>query len=69
MLVLLLISCRLDYYKSLLYSVPMHETDRLQKLQNQCVHILPKLLHRELITPVKKAYIDSTIRIESHIKY
>ena len=49
-----LISCRLDYYNSILYNVPMSNTDRLQRLQNQCVHILTKLPRREHITPVLK---------------
>ena len=34
-----LISCRLDYCNSM-YNVSMSKTDRLQKLQNQCVRIL-----------------------------
>ena len=47
-----LISCRLDYCNSLLYNVPMHKTDRLQRLQNQCARILIKSPRREHITPV-----------------
>ena len=47
-----LISCRLDYCNSLLYNVPTHTIDRLQRLQNQCVLILTKSPHREHITPV-----------------
>ena len=35
-----LISCRLDYCNSLLYNVPTHKTDRLQRLQNQCARLL-----------------------------
>ena len=47
-----LISCRLDYCNSILYNVPKSKTDRLQRLQNQCAHILTKSPHREHITPV-----------------
>ena len=47
-----LISCRLDYSNSLLYNVPTHKTDRLQRLQNQCARILTKSPRREHITPV-----------------
>ena len=50
-----LISCRLDYCNSLLYNVPMHKTDRLQRLQNQCARILTKSPRREHITPVLKS--------------
>ena len=49
-----LISCRLDYCNSLLYNVPTHKTDRLQRLQNQCARILTKSPRREHITPVLK---------------
>ena len=48
-----LISCRLDYCNFLLYNVPAHKTDRLQRLQNQCARILTKSPRREHITPVK----------------
>ena len=47
-----LISCRSDYCNSLLYNVPMHKTDRMQRLQNQCARILTKSPRREHITPV-----------------
>ena len=50
-----LISCRLDYCNSLLYNVPTHKTDRLQRLQNQCARILTKSPRREHITPVLKS--------------
>ena len=40
-----LICCRLDYCNSLLYNVPMHKTDQLQRLQNQCARILTKSPH------------------------
>ena len=46
-----LISCRLDYRNSILYNVPTHETDLLQRLQNQCARILTKSPRREHITP------------------
>ena len=59
-------SCRLDYCNSLLYNVPTHKTDYLQRLQNQCARILTKSPHRKHI---EKAYIGSKFRIESHIKY
>ena len=49
-----LISCRLDYCNSLLYNVHTHKTDRQQRLQNQCAHILTKSPRREHITPVLK---------------
>ena len=45
-------SCRLDYCNSILYNVPRRKTDRLQRLQNQCVRILTKSPRREHITPV-----------------
>ena len=47
-----LISCRLDYDNSLLYNIPTHKTDRLQRLQNQCARILTKSPRREHITAV-----------------
>ena len=50
-----LISCRVDYCNSLLYNVPTHKTDRLQRLQNQCARILTKSPRREHITPVLKS--------------
>ena len=50
-----LISCRLDYCNSLLYNVPTHKIDRLQRLQNQCARILTKSPRREHITPVLKS--------------
>ena len=50
-----LISCRLDYCNSLLYNVPTHKTDRLQRLRNQCVRILIKSPRREHITSVLKS--------------
>ena len=63
-----LISCRLDYCNSLLYTVPMHKTDRLQRLQNQCACILKKSPRIEHITPMfKKRKLASKFRIESHI--
>ena len=51
-----LISCRLDYCNSLLYNVPTHKTDRLQRLQNQCARILTKSPRREHTTPVLKSF-------------
>ena len=45
-------SCRLDYCNSLLYNVPMHKIDRMQRLQNQCARMLTKSPRREHITPV-----------------
>ena len=42
-----LISCRLDYCNFLLYNVPTHITDRLQRLQNQCACIVTKSPRRE----------------------
>ena len=35
-----IIRCRLDYCNPLLYNVPMHKTDRLQRLQDQYARIL-----------------------------
>ena len=49
-----LISCPLDYCNSILYTVPRSNTDRLQRLQNQCARILTKSPRREHITPVLK---------------
>ena len=71
MLVLLLFMHLLvvDYCNYLLYNVPMHKTDRMKRLQNQCARILTTSPRREHITPVLKTYIDSNCRIESHIKY
>ena len=37
-----------------MYNVPTHKTDLLQRFQNQCTHILKKLLRGEHTTPVKK---------------
>ena len=51
---IILINCRLDYYNSILYNVPKRKTDQLQRLQNQCAHILTKSPRREHITPVLK---------------
>ena len=48
-------SCRLDYCNSLLYKVPTHKTDCLQRLQNQCARLLTKSQRREHITPVLKS--------------
>ena len=50
-----LISCRLDYCNTLLYNVPMHKIDRLQRPQNQCTRIFTKSPPREHITPVLKS--------------
>ena len=54
-----LISSRLDYCNSLLYNVPTHKTDLLQRLQNQCARILAKSPCREHITPVLKSELIS----------
>ena len=62
-----LISCRLDYCNSLLYNVPTHKTDRLQRLQNQCARILTKSPHREPITPVLKSL--HWLKIQDRITY
>ena len=64
-----LISCRLDYYNSLLYNVYTHKTVRMESLQNQYARILTKSPCRKHITRFKKTYIGSKFRIESHIKY
>ena len=55
-----LISCRLDLCNSLLYNVPTHKTDRLQRLQNQCARILTK-------SPVLKSL--HWLRIQDRITY
>ena len=57
-----LIRCRLDYCNSLLYNVPTHKTDRLQRLQNQCARILTKSPRREHIIPVLKSLHWLTIQ-------
>ena len=62
-----LISCRLDYCNTLLYNVPTHKTDRLQRLQNQCARILTKSPRREHITPVLK--ILHWLKIQDRITY
>ena len=62
-----LIRCRLDYCNSLLYNVPTHETDRLQRLQNQCACILTKSPRREYITPVLKRL--HWLKIQDRITY
>ena len=62
-----LISCRLDYCNSLLYNVPTHKTDRLQRLQNQCARILTKSPRREHITPVFKSL--HWLKIQDRITY
>ena len=62
-----LISCRLDYCNSLLYNVPTHKTDRLQRLQNQCARILTKSPCREHITPVLKSL--HWLKIQDRITY
>ena len=62
-----LISCRLDYCNSLLYNVPTHKTDRLQRLQNQRARIFIK--SPSTLLRFKKPYIGSKFRIELHIKY
>ena len=62
-----LIGCRLDYCNSLLYNVPMHKIDRLQRLQNQCPRILTKSPRREHITPVLKSL--HWLKIQDRITY
>ena len=62
-----LISCRLDYCNTLLYNVPTHKTDRLQRLQNQCARILTKSPRREHITPVLKSL--HWLKIQDRITY
>ena len=62
-----LISCRLDYCNSLLYNVPTHKTDRLQRLQNQCARILTKSPRREHITLVLKSL--HWLKIQDRITY
>ena len=64
-----LIRCRLDYWNSLLYNVPMHKTDRLQRLQTQCARILTKSPRRERehITPVLKSL--HWLKIQDRITY
>ena len=62
-----LIICRLDYCNSLLYNVPTHKIDRLQRLQNQCARILTKSPRREHITPVLKSL--HWLKIQDKITY
>ena len=62
-----LISCRLDYCNSLLYNIPTHKTDCLQKLQNQWARILTKSLRREHITPVLKSL--HSLKLHDRITY
>ena len=60
-----LIGCRLDCCNSLLYNVPTHKTDCLQR--NQCAHILTKSPRREHITPVLKSL--HWLKIQDRITY
>ena len=62
-----LISCLLDYCNSLLYNVPTHKTDCLQRLQNQCTRILTKSPPREHITSVLKSL--HCLKIQDIITY
>ena len=62
-----LISCRLDCCNSLLYNVPTHKTDCLQRLQNQCARILTKSQRREHITPVLRSL--HWLKIQDRITY
>ena len=62
-----LISCRSGYCDSLLFNVPMHKTDRLQRLQNQCARILSKSPRIEHITPVLKNL--HWLKIQDRIAY
>ena len=62
-----LISCRLNYCNFLLYNVPTHKTDRLQRLQNQCARILTKSPSIEHITPVLKSL--HWLKIQDRITY
>ena len=55
------------YCNSLLYNVPTHKTDRLQRLQNQCARILTKSPRREHITPVLKSL--HWLQIQDRITY
>ena len=52
---------------SLLYNVPTHKIDRLQRLQNQCARILTKSPRREHITPVLKSL--HWLKIQDRITY
>ena len=61
------INCRLDYCNSLLYKVPLHKTDRLHRLQNQCARILTKSPRREHITPALKSL--HWLKIQDRITY
>ena len=62
-----LISCRLDYYNSILYNVPKSKTDRLQRRQNQYARILTKSPRREHIIPVLKKLHQ--LKIQDRITY
>ena len=61
-------SSQLYYCNSILYNVPMSKKDQLQRLQNQCAHILTKSPHREHITPVLKINIHC-LKIQDRIIY
>jgi len=46
------ISCRLDYYNSLLYGIAESQLRRLQSMQNAAARLVTGTRHTEHITPV-----------------
>ena len=64
-----LISCRLYYCISRLYNVPTHKTDRLQYFRINARASYQNHRVENTLPRLKKTYINSKLRIESHLQY
>ena len=62
-----LISSRLDYCNSILYSLPNTKIGRLQRVQNQAARSLTRSPRREHITPVLKQL--QWLKVKERIRY